>query len=292
MKVLVAGWFSFELMGASAGDLLVRDLACEWLEEADRDYDVAVAPPFEDGVDWRAVDPLRYSDLVFVCGPIGNGAPVTDLLERFAHARIVGLNLTMLHRLEDWNPFHLLWERDSSRTARPDLAILAPVPRTPVVGVVLIDAQPEYGDLDLHARVDRAIARLLETRDAARVSIDTRLDLENASGLRTPGEVEALVARMDVVVTTRLHGLVLALKNGVPALAIDTVAGGAKVTRQAEALGWTTVLAAESLDERTLAEAFSECLTEEARSRARAVAPRAAAALAVVREQFVAAFGG
>ena len=32
MKTLVAGWFSFEQMGASAGDLLARDLVCEWLE--------------------------------------------------------------------------------------------------------------------------------------------------------------------------------------------------------------------------------------------------------------------
>ena len=28
MKTLVAGWFSFELMGASAGDLMARDVAC------------------------------------------------------------------------------------------------------------------------------------------------------------------------------------------------------------------------------------------------------------------------
>ena len=55
------------------------------------------------------------------------------------------------------------------------------------------------------------------------VAIDTRLDA-NRTGLRTPAQVESLIARTDVVVTTRLHGLVLALKNGVPAVAIDTVA--------------------------------------------------------------------
>jgi exopolysaccharide biosynthesis predicted pyruvyltransferase EpsI len=63
------------------------------------------------------------------------------------------------------------------------------------------------------------------------IAIDTRLD-ENRTGLRTAGEVESLIARMDVVLTTRLHGMVLALKNGVPAIAIDSVAGGAKVRRQ------------------------------------------------------------
>ena len=36
-----------------------------------------------------------------------------------------------------------------------------------------------------------------------------------------------LVSRLEVVVTTRLHGLVLALRAGVPALAIDPAAGRA-----------------------------------------------------------------
>lgn len=39
----------------------------------------------------------------------------------------------------------------------------------------------------------------------------------------------------DLVVTTRLRGLVLALRNGVPALAVDPVVGGAKVAAQGRA---------------------------------------------------------
>jgi polysaccharide pyruvyl transferase WcaK-like protein len=46
----------------------------------------------------------------------------------------------------------------------------------------------------------------------------------------------------DVVVTTRLHGLVLALKQGVPVLAVDPVAGGARVATQAAAWGWPVLL--------------------------------------------------
>lgn len=38
-----------------------------------------------------------------------------------------------------------------------------------------------------------------------------------------------------------MHGLALALKAGVPALGVDPVAGGGKVSRQAEALGWPAV---------------------------------------------------
>jgi Polysaccharide pyruvyl transferase len=287
VKVLVAGWFSFEQMGASAGDLLACELVERWLAEAGRAYEVAYAAPFAGGVDWRRVEPDAYSDIVFVCGPFGNGDPVTEFLERFRGRRMIGVNLTMLESLETWNPFDVLFERDSSRCARPDVVFAAGSPRAPVVGRVLIDAQPEYGERDLHAQADRAIEALLLGRDVAVVPIDTRLD-ENTTGLRTPAQVEALIARTDVVVTTRLHGLVLALKNGVPALAIDTVAGGAKVRRQGEALGWP-VLAAEGLSAESLEAAFDACLTDETRERARACAEAAAAELAEVHDSFVAA---
>jgi hypothetical protein len=56
--------------------------------------------------------------------------------------------------------------------------------------------------------------------EVAAVPIDSRLDV-NKAGLRTPAEVESSIARMDVVLTTRLHGTALSLKNGVPVVAID-----------------------------------------------------------------------
>src|SRR6478672_7330304 len=87
MKTLLAGWFSFEQMGATAGDLMTRDLAKQWLVSAGHTVDVAVAAPFSGGVDWQAVDPALYSDLVFVCGPFGNGWPIPEFLERFPKAR-------------------------------------------------------------------------------------------------------------------------------------------------------------------------------------------------------------
>jgi polysaccharide pyruvyl transferase WcaK-like protein len=49
------------------------------------------------------------------------------------------------------------------------------------------------------------------------------------------------------VVTTRLHGLVLALRHGVPALAVDPVAGADKVSAQAHAWQWPALVAAESV---------------------------------------------
>jgi hypothetical protein len=290
VKTLVAGWFSFELMGASAGDLLARDVACDWLREAGREFDIALAPPFSGGVDWRTVDPAGYDQVVFVCGPFGNGPPLTELLHRFAGRRLIGLNLTMLEPLEVWSPFDLLIERDSSARTHPDFAFLSARPRVPVVGVVLIDSQPEYKRRDLHQPANEALRRLVASRDVAAVEIDTRLDV-NRTGLRSPAQVESLVARMDLVLTTRLHGTVLALKNGVPALAIDPVDGGAKILRQAQTLGWPVVLTADALDDRKLQEAFDYCLTEAAREEARQCAARAAAALRRARDELLAGLG-
>jgi hypothetical protein len=286
MKVLVAGWFSFEEMGATAGDLMARDLACEWIQRAGRDYDVALAPPFCGGVNWQSVNPESYSDIVFVCGPFGNGWPVTEFLERFARHRLIGLNLSMLEPLEVWNPFALLLERDSSVTCRPDISLLSRQPHVPVVGTVLIHPQPEYGTRDLHRTANDAIERLVRTRELAVVRIDTRLD-QNATGLRTPSEVESLIARMDVVLTTRLHGLVLAIKNCVPAMAIDPVSGGAKIRLQANSMGWPFVFASEALEQQALDEAFDFCLTEAARVKAQACCRQAMVEIEKVRAEFL-----
>jgi Polysaccharide pyruvyl transferase len=290
VKALVAGWFSFEGMGATAGDVLARDVACAWLERAGRRYDVAVAPPFTGGVDWRSADPAEYAELVFVCGPIGNGPPLDELLARFAGSRLVGLDLSLLQPLREWDPFDVLVERDSERAARPDISLAAAAPHVPVVGLVLIHPQPEYGPRDRHAEANGALRDLVANREAAVVEIDTRLDA-NATGLRTAAEVESLIARMDVVLTTRLHGLVLALKNAIPVLAVDPVAGGAKISRQAQALGWPFALGAHELDERRLREAFEHCLTDEARAEAARVGARAKAEVERIGEQFVAALG-
>jgi hypothetical protein len=287
-RALVAGWFSFECMGASAGDLMARDVAGEWLRAAGIAYDVALAAPFAGGVDWRLTNPDDYSHLIFVCGPIGNGPPVDELLRRFSAAVRVGLNLTMLQRLEDWNPFDLLWERDSSVDSRPDMAILAEVRSVPVVGLIRIDHQPEYSARDRHHEVDAAFGHLLAQREAAVVPIDTRLDT-NTTNLRTPAEIATLIGRTDVVLTTRLHGAVLAIKAGVPPVVIDSVSGGAKVSRQAARLGWPAVLSVDQLTHEALEHAFDWCLSQEGRSAALACRTRALAELSILRDQVISA---
>lgn len=274
MKVLVSGWFSFEQMGATGGDIIARDQVCGWLGEAGIKFDIALAPPFSGGVNWKEVDPGAYSDVVFVCGPFGNGWPVTDFLARFAHCRLSGINLSMLQPMEEWNPFEILLERDSTRAVRPDITFLGPKPRVPVVGLILAHKQLEYGKDSLHEQANQAIEKLLASCEASVVPIDTSLE-NNAGSLRTEAEIESLIARMDLVVTTRLHGTVLSIKNGVPVIPVDPIKGGAKISMQVKCIGWPVLFGSHNLELTALQEAYAYCLTDEARRRAVESAQRA-----------------
>jgi hypothetical protein len=284
VRALVAGWFSFAAGHATAGDLLARDLVCEWLASAGCAYDIAAAPPFEGDVDLGAADPAAYSHAIFVCGPFEPKAMEAEFLGRFARCRVIGVNLTMTTPPAAWNPFDVLIERDSAAAARPDLVFRSPPGLLPVVGRCLVEAYEGAQVQEANA----AIARLVGSRPLAVVDIDTRLD-RNATGLRSAAEIESLLARMDVVVTTRLHGMVMALRHGVPAIAIDPEPGGAKIARQAATIGWPVIFTIDRVTPEALRDALADCLTGDARARAAACAARAATGVEHTRDAFLAA---
>ncbi len=286
MKVLVAGWFSFEKCNVTAGDLMARDLACEWVEKAGYSYDVALALPFSGGVDWRLVDPTNYSHVIFVCGPFPYLKIGLEFLQHFHQCRLIGLDLSMLEPIDIWNPFDVLIERDSSADSHPDITFLSTQPKVPVVGIILVHPQAEYKEKGKQDLANEAIARLINSRGMVAIPIDTGLD-PNTTNLRSAAEIESAIARMDLVLTTRLHGMVLALKNGVPVVAIDAISGGAKVTRQAETIGWDTVFSIDTLSDETLVKAFEYAQTKEAQAKAKECQIRARASVEKVRDRFI-----
>jgi hypothetical protein len=86
-----------------------------------------------------------------------------------------------------------------------------------------------------------------------------------------------VISRLDLVITMRMHGLVLALKHGVPALAVDPVAGGAKVTAQAQAWHWPAVVTpgpTGAVDAGTMHRWRDWCLSAPGRQAARRAAQR------------------
>jgi hypothetical protein len=264
-KILVTGWFSFLHGEATAGDVLALDRVRAVLRAAGLDHDVVWSPGFRaDGRHFEDVDPAAYTHLVFVCGPV-HGAQVEELHRRFAHCLRIAVGVSVV---DPGSPavtgFHRVLLRDApGAEPTPDLAARAPaLPAPPVAGVVLTHGQREYGSQRRHAEVAEAVTGWLGGKDCARLELETRLDTRDWRLCATPAQLQAVLARLDLVVTDRLHGLVLALRAGIPALAVDPVAGGAKVTAQARACGWPALIPAEEVGAGLLEHWWEWCLTE------------------------------
>jgi len=281
VRILVVGWSSVLHGEATAGDVLSMDAVATALVGAGADHDMAwsavMCPP--GGLQLMDADPLRYTHLVFVCGPLSGDIPA-QLHQRFAHCRRIAVDVTVI---DQHSPavtgFHVVIPRDVAGVPpRRDLAARRIQSSVPVIGVYLTDGQGEYGERRRHAAVSTTIQDYLTDSDAAAVLLDTRLDPRDWRLATRPAQVESLLGRLDGVITMRLHGLVLALKNGVPAVAVDPIVGGGKVLAQAAAWGWPAVMTADRFDAETLHHHLQWCLSEDGRRAAaatRAEAPSA-----------------
>lgn len=269
-KALILGFFSTVgdieclefVQGKVAGSGIAFDVAA---------YSDKIGRSLPGSVRVRDVRPSDYTHLIVVCGPIWPGLLGQHGLKLadFGHCLRIGVNLTLIEGLDAWNPFDLLLERDSDRETRPDLTFACETRATLVVGVCVIERQKEYGERQRHRETIGMFERLVARQGAARVDIDTRWPAwRNSGALANPDQVASVVRRMDVVLTNRLHGLVFALKSGVPAIAVDSVAGGGKVIAQSRRLGWRACSLAEAASDEWLDSMLAWCLGPEARGEA------------------------
>lgn len=273
MRTLVVGWSSVLHGEATAGDVLAMDAVADALGAAGVPHDVAwsavMCPP--GGLRLDDADPGRYTDLVFVCGP-ATGRSIAELHERFAHCRRIAVGVSVLDPGDPVTAgFHRVIARDRPGAgAHRDLAA-RPVPQAvPVLGVYLTSGQQEYGARRRHETTRSGLEAWLGGLDAARLPLETRLDPRDWRLPATAAQVVSVIARLDAVVTMRMHGLVLALRAGVPVLAVDPVAGGGKVTAQARAWDWPAVVGPEELGADLLEEQLRWCLSEDGRKAAQA----------------------
>jgi hypothetical protein len=263
VRVLVAGWFSFDEVIATVGDELGADVVVGWLTEIGVPHDVAWASYLDRGVCWRDVDPAGYTHLVFVSGPIADRPLLRELTEAFGGAERWAVNVSVVEQAGR-TLFDAVWERDAPGVARPDLAVEGPARPVPVVAVAFAPPQAEYGERTAAERVRGRIEEWLASRALPWFELD--MDLYATPHPRRPAQVEALLQRADAVVSMRLHALVLALKYGRPVVACDPISGGAKVASQARALGWPLLLAPEELTAEALDAALARCLSGELRA--------------------------
>lgn len=247
--VLVTGWPSFPDGEATAGDVLAMEAVSGRLAAAGVPHDLAWSPALRpDGLTLADADPARYSHLVFACGPL-SGPQVAGLHRRYPGCRRVAVGVSVIDpRDPAVTGFDAVLPRDAPGTPPAgDLAALPrrpPRQRIPVAGVITVARQAEYGGRARHDQAAAVLDEWLRGCGCALIAVETRLDPRDWRLCASPFQLEAIIGRLDLVITMRMHGLVLALKNGIPALAVDPVAGGAKVTAQARAWQWPAVVTA------------------------------------------------
>lgn len=285
-KVLIAGWFSFHEVIATIGDLLGCEVTEQWVRESGCQYDIAMAPYMQFGVDWRQVDPNDYDLLVFTTGPLKESELINELLERFKRCEKWAINVSLIHKsMRD--KFDYLWERDSRQVVRPDLAFVGKADLKPLIAVAYAPAQSEY-PAGRHDMVQAMIANWIETRQLAAVELDMDMFAQHKFP-RTPPQIESIIARADIVVSMRLHATVLGLKHNKPVIACDPISGGAKIFRQTHRLQWPKIILPDDLSQTKLDKALAFCLSPEASSQVSASRALAMEGLVEFEKEFKAA---
>lgn len=202
--------------------------------------------------------------VVFVCGPITFCRDLNDLLSIHRHAIKIAAGVSVLGNHARMNRrFHHIVGRDGIDPSYFDLAVSEIVEpagngRFDVAGVCLRGPQGEYG-----AR-RAAMAHQAESMFRHVLSGSALRPLEIDTVFSPGNDAEAIragFAASDIVLTTRMHGALLALAAGKPVIAIDQVPGGAKVSAVIGRTGWPFVFRAETVSAETVRAAFDELRT-------------------------------
>ncbi|WP_410659411.1 polysaccharide pyruvyl transferase family protein [Amycolatopsis sp. lyj-112] len=250
MRALVIGWASFRHGEATAGDVLGMRRIADALATGGLPHDLAWSPAHRpEELSYESVDPARYSHVVFVGGNL-HGWQIREVHRRFAHCWRVAVGVSVTSPQDDAvTGFDQVLARDHDGIGVPDLSIDVPTDQVLVTGVILAPEQRGHGHSARYAEVHDSVTEWIAGVNCARVPLDMRLAASNWERCETPDQFTSILSHLDVVVTTRLHGLVLSLRAGVPALVVDPIAGGGKVTAQADALGWPALVPAEEATE-------------------------------------------
>jgi polysaccharide pyruvyl transferase WcaK-like protein len=122
------------------------------------------------------------------------------------------------------------------------------------VGLALRGRQSDYGEEVCTWREVEDLALKLAS-DIVVPASGRMLEIENhlVRSNKTPIEIENLYVACDLVITSRFHGAVTAMKHGIPFIAIDQIQGGAKVYNLLAHLGWPHVYKIDEVDNVDLA---------------------------------------
>lgn len=257
-RTIVAGWFSFANRKATFGDVEAMHVVCTWLDSMGAPYDIAGDPSTKvPGKSLVSIDPAAYDVFIFVCGPWGPHKTTDDLLTKFSHCFKIGINLSI--QAEHSHGFDAVIVRDMKDTVNPDITFALPLKQLPVVGIIQVHPQGEYKARQRHQRVGEVITEFLASNRFVPLHLDTVVE-NNPCKIDTVEQFEVLLRSVDFTISTRLHGMVFSLRNNVPVLAVDPIAGGAKVSAQAKGLNWPLLFDGDKVTPEELLGAADACL--------------------------------
>lgn len=291
-KAILTGFFS------TVGDIECLEVVQKWLSDQNIDFDVVPyhddIVPFISGSKYKSqIDPNAYTHLVVICGPCWPTvfSEMKFDIHQFSHCVKIGINLTMIVPVSEWNPFDVLIERDSERASRPDLSFCQKTDKVPVVGLCFIQNQGEYGTRQKHDFVIKTVKEFCQSRNIATVNIDTRWPKHrNDTSLESKEQISSVLQKVDMVITNRLHGLVFSIKVGTPVIAIDGVTGGDKLIKQAQVLNWPASMVVDHLSEDIMQKHFDWCLSADAKNTIQNIAAIAAKEWSALQSPFMDSF--
>ena len=100
---------------------------------------------------------------------------------------------------------------------------------------------------------------LVSSKGLQPITIDTVLRETN-----TVDAIKSKFRDVDMVITTRMHGVLLSLGAGKPVIALDQMPGGAKVSSICGKISWPFHFPASSASSQVLAKAFDVLVSAEA----------------------------
>lgn len=259
-KIALCGWFSLEKGQATSGDIFCLNRVIAWLKEWGIQFEVIYSKK-SGGPGYASYNSKNFSSQIFVCGPIDGKYNIqTELFEWFEGKWYFWSNsvVDVYNRMDATNTLC----RDGLVTTYPDFSFLFSVPDRPFILTIFRGAQKEYGLSNcFHDTVSNIVNEFLQSHEYFYENLSTELDCSWHDMLRKSIAIEKFISCADIVITTRLHGLVHTLRSGRMAIAIDQIKGGAKVASLCRQIDYPYFILAENLTTGWLQENVSYLLS-------------------------------
>lgn len=240
-RVFLGWWGGVSRGGATIGDALAIRAAHNALRSAGWRVDVGAedyaARHVPAAINAQLVIPEDYNAFAWICGPlIPDSESFSALVNSFRHVPRIAAGVSVLAPAS-FNQrciFDQILARDGMPQRSFDFALAAASSFNPTsvsvydsIGICLRGKQREYGvNSSLDEEAERLVSSVVAQLGLPVRKIETRLDKTQLN----ISSIEASFASHRLIITTRLHGALLALFQGVPFIALDQIRGGGKVS--------------------------------------------------------------